>query len=76
MNPELHEFTIVIGRWEHQSRDFTLRLCQKCGLTHRLVWYTRPPKWVWELVPEETQPYFRESGSQGEKTTDSDEETS
>ncbi len=54
-----HHFIITTERWEYQQREFTVRYCDRCGLTHRLVWYTRPSKWVLEYVPEETQEYYR-----------------
>jgi hypothetical protein len=54
-----HHFIVVTQDWTHQERSFTLRYCEICGLTHRLVWYMCPSKWVWELIPEQEQDYFK-----------------
>jgi hypothetical protein len=55
-----HHFIVSTQEWMHQGRSFTLRYCETCGLTHRLVWYTQPSKWQWERVPEQEQEYFIE----------------
>jgi len=59
-----HLFIVLTQEWEYVNRAFTLRVCQRCGLTHRLVWYENPySSWVWERIPETEQRAFR-----GERT--------
>lgn len=54
--PCTHHFCIVTPDWSEVSRAVTLRLCEVCGLTHRLVWFVRPrDRWVWERIPEVEQ---------------------